>query len=515
MSFLKYIDPRRRRQHAMDRLDVFDLHLVDQLSDVSAAQQAVEPAGEEYPPALRLFQDTLLGLYKGDPQLKEKSEDVTPSHRLNRNVLEQVMEDRAFQDMRLQTRLDKTMSLLGTVNLWERLMEVLTEEQREASRQAIEREREAREWENKAQVLFEAANAAPQGSDKAADFQRQAQDAQQRAQNAQQQAQNAIQSALSASDDPAAQQAIHRAVKRAAEDTAKQSDALNGWGLGPGSPGQVDPEERITLAKRIMTSKRLQRLLDLVGRFRNLAIAAQAEKTERVPGQIEGIEVGNRVNLILPSELALLHHPVLRLDFFRRFVEKQLLQYKTSGRKKMALGPLVVCHDESGSMGGDKALWAMAVTLAMLFLARRQKRPFADVAFSSANQLRVKIISHPEKATLQDVLEIADSGFFNGGTDFHSPLRKAQEIIEEEGKFDKADIIFITDGIADVADEFLRNFHAFKKRTGTRVFAVLADVGQSRARSVERWADQVHRVLDLAHDAQAAEDAAWNVFGAV
>ena len=44
---------------------------------------------------------------------------------------------------------------------------------------------------------------------------------------------------------------------------------------------------------------RLQRLAELVGRFRNLAIAAQAEKTERVPGQIEGVELGGDLGRML------------------------------------------------------------------------------------------------------------------------------------------------------------------------------------------------------------------------
>ena len=63
-SFLEYLRPQRRAQHALDRLDVFDLQLADRLAGVEIARQAVEPAEEEYPPARRLFQDTLLGLYK-------------------------------------------------------------------------------------------------------------------------------------------------------------------------------------------------------------------------------------------------------------------------------------------------------------------------------------------------------------------------------------------------------------------------------------------------------------------
>ena len=66
-----------------------------------------------------------------------------------------------------------------------------------------------------------------------------------------------------------------------------------------------------------------------------------------------------------------------------------------------------------------------------------------------------------------------------------------------------------------VTPEFLAEFNASKKRTGARVFAVLVDVGSSAEVSVRQWADQVHRVVDLARDAQAAQDADVAVFGAI
>jgi len=70
-------------------------------------------------------------------------------------------------------------------------------------------------------------------------------------------------------------------------------------------------------------------------------------------------------------------------------------------------------------------------------------------------------------------------------------------------------------GLCRVAPESLAEFDAFKKRTGTRVFAVLVDVDSSAEVPVQQRADQVHRVVDLLRDAQAAQDAAVAVFGAV
>jgi uncharacterized protein with von Willebrand factor type A (vWA) domain len=165
-------------------------------------------------------------------------------------------------------------------------------------------------------------------------------------------------------------------------------------------------------------------------------------------------------------------------------------------------------------MTTEKELWAKAVVLAMLFIARRQQRPFSGIAFGGPGQIRVKTLRRPSRATMEDILEVAEP-FFNGSTDFCTPLTKAQEIIEQEGDFKRADIVFVTDGIARVTDSFLTDFRGFKERTKTRVFTVLIDVGSSSEVSVRKWSDQIHRVVNLACDAEAAKNAATAAFRAV
>jgi uncharacterized protein with von Willebrand factor type A (vWA) domain len=511
-SFLEYLSPRRKAEHSLDRLDSFDLQMADRASDVEIARRVVQPAGEAYPPACRLFQDALLGLYKAVPQRKT-AEQVTPSHRLNHAVMGRAMQERAFEELRIRTKLDPAMATLGAVNLWEQLMDLLSEEQKEAARQAAEQEEKAAQKEQQAGTAQALAQAATEAGDeeKAGQFQKQAAKLQAQAQKARQKAEATMQAAL---ENAPPDQAVHRAVKQAAEKTDGQAESLDGWGLDPGALRNVPPEERLALAERVMQSDKLRRLAALVGRFCNLAIAAQAERTERAPGQIEGVELGGDVGRMLPAELALLNHPALRRDLYRRLAERQVMQYRMTGRCKQALGPLVVCYDESGSMAGVKELWAKAVVLALLFVARRQGRPFAAIAFGSAKEIRVKTIEQPRRATMADVLEVAEP-FFDGGTDFQRPLTEARRIVEAGKGFERADVVFVTDGLCSVTPEFLAGFAAFKRATGTRVFAVLADVGQSAESSVRLWADQVHRVVDLAHDARAAQEAASAVFGAV
>jgi hypothetical protein len=70
------------------------------------------------------------------------------------------------------------------------------------------------------------------------------------------------------------------------------------------------------------------------------------------------------------------------------------------------------------------------------------------------------------------------------------PLTEARQIVEAGRRFERADVVFVTDGLCRVTPEFLAEFEAFKKRTGTRVFAVMVDVGSSAGASMRQWADQ-------------------------
>ena len=63
----------------------------------------------------------------------------------------------------------------------------------------------------------------------------------------------------------------------------------------------------------------------LVGRMRRLASASRKAKLEyRV--ELHSITQGADINHVLPQELLALRRPVLKLDFYRRLMEKQLFQ---------------------------------------------------------------------------------------------------------------------------------------------------------------------------------------------
>jgi len=502
---MRFYDSRRRAEHSIGS-DAFDLALADRVEETKVVQ-GILTESQAYPSALRLVQDVAMGLYKMRPRLREP-EEITVSHRLNRALMERVMGERAWEELRLRTRLDEPLSTLGAVSLSERLLELLDEKQKEQAQEARQAEEEARRQEALADALAGMGEGDPEA-------QARSQAALQAAAQAKEQAQATMEAAVQAVTkvDPAA---LRQAMRGARDEVDEQAQALAAWGLGAGIGSSVPPDERLGLAQEVLNSEKLRRIAALAGRFRNLAFAAQAEKAEKTPAEVYGLETGRALDRVLPQELGALSHPVLKRDFYRRFAEGQLLQYALRGRERLAMGPLVVCYDESGSMAGEKEIWAKAIALALLAIAQRQKRPWAGVAFSAGGQVQSVAVPQPHREIQPKNLVALAGHFFGGGTDFELALTEARRIIgDEEGDFRKADIIFITDGIARVGGDFLADFLAWKDRTAVRVFTILVDVSAHAAEGVRPWADRIERVVDFTGDIAGRENAARRAFGSV
>lgn len=95
-----------------------------------------------------------------------------------------------------------------------------------------------------------------------------------------------------------------------------------------------------------------------------------------------------------------------------------------------------------------------------------------------------------------DVLELA-SYFPGGGTDFEYPLEKALELLEGR-EFKEADVLFVTDGEAQVGDDWLKGFLEKKKRLGFKVFSVLIDLtGRETTEALNKFSDKITTVSNL------------------
>ena len=238
--------------------------------------------------------------------------------------------------------------------------------------------------------------------------------------------------------------------------------------------------------------------------MRNLARARSRNRLRRRRDEVYGITIGSDLGHALPSELAQLRHPLLRLDFLRRYVEGQITQYHLRGRQEQGRGPVVVGLDASGSMamtftgGATRMDWAATVAAALADMAVRDRRRCHAFAFNAQ-------VAWERDITMADRLGVLDLASIDagGGTSYDRALVHAMEAIEADRTLDRADIVLVTDGECTVSDPVVDRLQTFRDR-GVRVWVILIGSGEPPAMP---WADRVWRV-----DRDRADDVAAELF---
>jgi uncharacterized protein with von Willebrand factor type A (vWA) domain len=225
----------------------------------------------------------------------------------------------------------------------------------------------------------------------------------------------------------------------------------------------------------------VKRTHEQFGRFRELFVTARTGMPKRA-AMVRGVTLGDEIHRAISSELALLADKDTEELFFKKWTERQLLVRDLSIPPEKRRGDVVVLVDESGSMIGEPVIIAKAYVFALRAQLRQENRKCRIISFSYREEDMVEL---PDDAKAEQVVEWLGR-FINGGTDFEAPLRKAM-------KFNR-DILMITDGEAEVSDEFRSEFIEWKRRTGNRFF--LIHIGSTPA--LHPMADEVILSTDAA-----------------
>lgn len=309
---------------------------------------------------------------------------------------------------------------------------------------------------------------------------------------------------------------VHRQLRQLPGQIDDSAEQLRNLGLEAGREGSVSAERRLELGQRLMKSKKLQLLARLVGAFREVALEARRKRVVRSPQTLHSVRAGADLERLLPSEILGLSPArgdrggrpgragrALHLDFLRRYAEGELLQYELIAPS--ARGPIVTCVDGSSSMSGSKEIWAKAVALTLMEIARREKRRCLAIVFSSGGApAEFEFLagsrrgSQSARAEVQDEEVLRFAEFFpGGGTSFEEPLSRAVGAVASGG-YRRGDIVFITDGEAGVSDELLARLAAERKAHRFSIRGILVDVASSRSETLDSFCDEVRRVSDLA-----------------
>ena len=293
--------------------------------------------------------------------------------------------------------------------------------------------------------------------------------------------------------------AVGKALTAAKEEVVELHEAAAALGLGPGSPGTNDPNAIAALFKRVRNDPALRRICELAGRFRRVAQSKQRRKTMHGLDDVVGVEPGGDLARILPHELAKLAVPELELDTLRRLVERQTLCREHYATEPVAKGPIIVSVDESGSMQGEKAHAAKALALALAWIARRQNRWCALVAYSGDSGERLLALppGRWNEAALADWL----GAFIGHGSDLDVPVRELPRMYADlKAPVGATDVILITDAKVSIPDAVRNTFLAWKTTAKVRVHSLILDSDPGDLAGIS---DEVHRVgsLDASGDA--------------
>lgn len=441
-------------------IDKFDRRAYDELKEASAELRGIEKKlgqdNKTWPPILR---DVWATFYKMQPELTPEEQVDTP-YQAMRPYIQRILEDKETEQLRIGTVMDELAAGLATIAAGEKLA------------QEIQQRPELKEAMQKAQ---EATKAHEQGNSIKAGA------ITEEAQSMLQQAARDI------------RRAIREAVEKAQDDVHEMQGVLAGWGLEQADLKRVPIGDRLKLAKRLM-GHNLKRLSDLVGRLRNLARARQKERMNKIRDEIHSITVGDDLGRVLPVELAAIRHQTRRLDFYRRYTEKQLFQYDLRSKEKVGRGPMIALVDTSGSMSGSRMEWAVATAMAMADTAARQKRRTMVAFFNTGVHTIIEL--EPGERDVNKIIEMATVGC-GGGTDYEPALKEALKKITDIN-YQKADIVMITDGLCRVSDQFLKAYRKTKEALNCRSWVVL--LGSRPDDNMREWADEVWGVSNMTEE---------------
>lgn len=484
----------------------------DTYNQAGALRTLAEDLNAHYDYTEDLLSDVFLGAYKAAPHVRDRAE-MDPSRAVNHQVISTLMGSAEFAELRRDTAGDAYAAAMAVLSQGEGLRTML-ERAKDAHDKAQQQAQAQQAAAEAAQQVADALEAATEHADdtgtvpaEQAGAVTEAIDAAQAADDAAAVAGQAADQALAAASS-GIRAAARAAISTAAETTREEAALMRAWGVEPGQLQRMDFDTRARLAAQLR-SGRLAQFAALIGRFRTMATGERARRVEHAPGELVGITLGDDLGRVIPSELSQLGVPALRPVFAAKYAEARLMLFDSRGEQVTGQGAIIACIDTSGSMAGGREAWAKACALALLDQARQAKRDFVGILFSSAGQVRTFRFPAGASYDIAAVIDFAET-FFNGGTDFETPLSVATELLAEEFNAEgraRGDIVLITDGLCGVRENWMREWNDAKAALDFRTFGIaIGDEHAIAAGTVlDALCDNLRSIHDLTDTAAAAD----------
>ena len=513
--------------NALEHYDV-DIDIYEDIVEQSPVMQATIEEGEEVLPIFRyLHQDIFLSLYKYKAKVLPETQ-MHISTRLNRNIISNLINTPEYISLRQTCRMDQFNAALGTEIIGREAIEILKEavekindlqKKKDAMDQLLEQEEQIdsliEDIENIDELLEDAKRSG--NAAYANQLQSERDSLEESVAKLKALANKIAEECDELLDDDSLVSEVTTVMGKTFDATSNEiqevSKLCQAWGLNSGENCRVAFQNKKDAIESIRRSSKLNKLTDLIGRFKESAITEQKRKAKHGAVEIKSVSVGNKIQDTLPSDRMNLCNKVTKKDFYRRMTENQLLTYSKEAHKQKNKGPIIVCVDTSGSMEGDEEIWSKALSIGILEVAQMQKRDFACIIYSS--HADDPIVIRKDEIAPQKIISCAEN-FHNGGTDFQQPLTKAIELINDS-TFKNADIVFITDGDCYVSDEFCKKFKRIKEEKDFKTLGVLVNMGRGHVsdKSLKEFCDSITLVSDIADLKDSDSSVNKSIFGAL
>ena len=280
------------------------------------------------------------------------------------------------------------------------------------------------------------------------------------------------------------EKALNKAMEDA-ESVRSMQRIVGGNGAGTGSILNFEGEIHEVL--RLARNTEIRKILEFLSGMPRLGSYTKKKTTRFSRGELYGYEEGSDLERLVPSELA---YP--EELFYIKLAESQLLLYQK--RIKEVLGPIYLLLDKSGSMDGEKIIWAKAVALALYSRARRENRDFYIRFFDNIPYPLIKVIRNAKSKDIIKMIEYIGKIRGGGGTDISRSIISACEDIKEGHVKGVSEIILLTDGEDKIAETTVRR--SLKEANSTLVSVMI----RGDNADLRRVADQYLVVYKLDHD---------------
>jgi len=275
--------------------------------------------------------------------------------------------------------------------------------------------------------------------------------------------------------------ACERAITRVAEmmETVEQVETLfrenDTWGRHRGALRELPLEELLRLGRLLREDRSVKDILETAGRW-TITLKRRFPRGGSAKGrnEVRSVDLGGELERLLPSELVLLRHPLLRRVVLAKLVERRAMVTTMHGPKSLGRGPVIVVVDTSGSMGTERLKLAKSFSLTLAMRCWETRRPFVMLTFGAPGELVETAFTSQDDflERLYGCLGMA----FGGGTDFDGPLRRVCELATRK-PWSQADAIFVTDGHCNVSPDIKQKLSRTKAATDLEIIGVLVGAG--------------------------------------